>query len=109
MMPQNEGIGCGRESDFRFRYVSITLQRLFAAVKRPTYACSTPGRPRVKHRSASRFVHLEDKSVPLSTATTQRRRAGATASAGELVEQGQDEPVAAHADRMAECDGAAVD
>ena len=48
MMPQIKGTGCGRESDFRFRYVSVTLQRLLEQVKhvaqRTDVLCSTARR-----------------------------------------------------------------
>src|SRR4051794_38950946 len=52
---------------------------------------------------------LDDQRVALTTAAAQGGRADATTAAAELQRQGQHQPGAGHADRMAQGDRAAVD
>ena len=110
----DQGTGRGRESVFRFRYVSITLQRLRDRVKNrpvaPNGIRSTARQPAVKHQTfATSSDRAHDQGVALPAAAAQGGRAGAAATTAQLVEQRQGEAVAAHADRVAEGDGPAVD
>ena len=51
----------------------------------------------------------DNESVPLAPATAQGRGPGTAAATAQLHGKGQDDPRAAHPDRMAEGDGAPVD
>src|SRR6185436_19578463 len=69
-----------------------------------------PAQPEWAHRAGeSRGGHLDDQRVALVATAAQAGRAEAAAAALQLERQGQDQPGAGHAERVAEGDRPAVD
>ena len=99
---------------FPIPFVSVTLQALLDRVKnRPVAPNCNPFYRTTARRQTSDTAtssdRADDEGVALPATAAQGGGAGAPATPAQLVEQRQGEAVAAHADRVAEGDGPAVD
>src|SRR6266498_2976513 len=72
----------------------------------PQRTCSRSALTRAR---ASSGLDPDDQRVALPAAAAERRRADSAATPAQLLREGQDQPRAAHPDRMTERDRAAVD